>query len=70
MEDINGDVQDGEGINNGKIRIKGVDDLEVQMFGRAGSENTVRPARGQQDRVGEIEFPGSSEVHGHGIHYA
>lgn len=70
VEDINGDVQDGEDINNGKIRIEGVDDLKVQMFGRAGSENAVRPTRGQQDREGEIKFPCSSEIGRHDIHYA
>ena len=57
VEDINGDVQDGEDINNGKLRIEGVDDLKVQMFGRIRRENAVRPARGQKNRVGEINFP-------------
>ena len=70
MEDSDDDLQDGEDINNGKIPIEGVDDLKIQMFGRAGSENAVRPARGQHDREGEIKFPCSSDIGGHDIHYA
>ena len=69
MEDIERDLQDGEDIDNGKIRVEGVDDLKVQMFGRVRRENAVRPPGRNGDREREIDLPNPSGTRWHALYY-
>jgi len=65
VENIKNDLQDSQDVGRGKFRMKRGKNVKVEMFGHVGSKKTVRPARGQQDREGEINLPCSSEIRGH-----